>query len=621
MKQTKTISRTTAMPQWQGNSVVLAETKIVADVRVSETLDALYFTPRAFDQGSELVKLIKAAFPDSKVPKRSADGVRVSAQYGAQVIARCPCELDLRLSADTERFLANRERASRVYPVALNQLRRIKDEGHQYAQSIIGDCSGLEVLDHHQVVNIAAMTVPDSFGLCVFDEQGAGKTVTFIFAFDLLVHRDEADAALIIAPKSMVPEWPKDFDRFRAGIHNVAVVSGTAKEKRAAFDIGADVLVTNFETAVSMESELKALLRSRGRRFVLAIDESFFIKSIDAKRTRALRRLREWCERAYVLCGTPAPNAPQDLVQQFNLVDFGIAFDGAEIPEDREAAAPVVQSIVEDRGLFVRHLKSDVLPDLPAKQFHRLYVPMEPVQRRIYEGALRSLILDLEATTESEFKSQLTSFFARRSALLQACSNPAAIAEGYTETPAKLVMLDSLLKDLIEIQGEKVVLWSFYTNSISAICERYSSYGVLRYDGQVTDVKSRREAVRRFQEDDDARLFVANPAAAGAGLTLHKARFAVYESFSNQAAHYLQSLDRIHRRGQGRNVEYLVLLCDESLEIQEYNRLVAKEAAAQSLLGDRASSPVTRETFLSDLKATSSILLGDQRPYTPKKPA
>ena len=53
---------------------------------------------------------------------------------------------------------------------------------------------------------------------------------------------------------------------------------------------------------------------------------------------------------------------------------------------------------------------------------------------------------------------------------------------------------------------------------------------------QVSDVAERREAVRRFQQDADARIFVANPAAAGAGLTLHSARIAIYESLSNQAA-------------------------------------------------------------------------------------
>ena len=195
-------------------------------------------------------------------------------------------------------------------------------------QGMVADSDSLGVLDRHQIVNVAAMTLPDSPGLCVFDEQGAGKTVTFIFAFDLLVERDEADFAVIIAPKSMIGEWPKDLGRFRGDIYRTVVLTGAVREKRRLLAEGADIFVTNFETAVTMESELRALMRARLGRTVLAIDESFFIKSLDAKRTRALRRLREWAGRAYVLCGTPAPNSPSDLVQQFNLVDFGYCFRG-----------------------------------------------------------------------------------------------------------------------------------------------------------------------------------------------------------------------------------------------------------------------------------------------------
>jgi SNF2 family DNA or RNA helicase len=101
---------------------------------------------------------------------------------------------------------------------------------------------------------------------------------------------------------------------------------------------------------------------------------------------------------------------------------------------------------------------------------------------------------------------------------------------------------------------------------------------------------------------------VANPAAAGAGLTLHRARYAIYESLSNQAAHYLQSLDRIHRRGQEREVEYLMLLCQGSIEIQEYATLVRKEAAAQSLLGDQTPVHMTRDAFLADAHEAAHLL-------------
>ena len=598
----------------QSNQVKPAS--IVVDMKVSETSDALYLTPREPAEGSILVKIIKEFLPKGAITRRTVEGIRIPTRYGTQIVDGVE-GLDINLNVETIRFLANRDRANGYYTRLLKDLSEIKLHGVNLARSLITDSDGLDVLDPHQIVNVAAMTLAGGFGLCVFDEQGAGKTVTLIYAFDLLVSRDEADAALIVAPKSMITEWKKDFERFRLDLYRVVIVSGTKRERNVALNSGADVLITNFETVVSMEAELKALFRSHGRRYVLTIDESFFIKSIDAKRTKALRRLREWCDRAYVLCGTPAPNSPRDLEQQFSIVDFGMAFDGKYIPDDREAAGKVIQKTIETRGLYVRHLKSEVLPELPAKRFHRAFVTMEPVQRQIYSDALQSLLHDVEGITDEDFRRRLSNFAARRAALLQICSNPIAVINGYTEIPAKLATLDELFQELIEKQQEKVIVWSFYTKSITALCERYQQYGVLRYDGLVSDVRERRESVRRFQEDDKAMLFIANPAAAGAGLTLHRARYSVYESFSNQAAHYLQSLDRTHRRGQMRDVEYLILLCEDTLEVQEYDRLLNKEKTAQDLLGDRVDTPISRTSFLSDLRTASGLLgQNNQQPYT-----
>ena len=482
---------------------------MVVEVRVSDALDALYLTPREPYKGVDLVQSLRAALPEIVLPKRTAYGVRISASSAVIVLDQVK-DIEFRIDEDIERFVSNRQRSAKAYPRLLTELGRIKTDSLEAAAESIGDSSGLDLLDAHQVKNVAAMVMPEGFGLCVFDEQGAGKTVTFIFAFDLLFARDQVDVALVIAPKSMVPEWPRDFSRFRSDLYRVAVVAGSASRKRELLNSQADVLVTNFETAVSMEAEIKALLRGRLGRCALAVDESFFIKSLDAKRTRAIRRLREWCDRAFVLCGTPAPNAPQDLVQQFNLVDFGLTFEGIAIPETRIEAAPVVQSTIEKKGMFVRNMKADVMPDLPGKRFHRVYVKMEPIQRRAYDQALNDLVLDIESASEGEFNSQFSSFLARRAALLQICSNPGAILKGYAETPAKLVVLDGLLQELVERQSEKVILWSFYTHSVSALVERYKHFGALRYDGKTPDIAMRRDTVQRFQESSDTMLLIAN---------------------------------------------------------------------------------------------------------------
>jgi SNF2 family DNA or RNA helicase len=209
---------------------------------------------------------------------------------------------------------------------------------------------------------------------------------------------------------------------------------------------------------------------------------------------------------------------------------------------------------------------------------------------------------------------------AQRMALLQACSHPSAVVDGYSEVPAKLLALDSLLQELIERRREKVIVWSFYRFSLDAIWTRYQRYHPVRFDGSVSDTAARRDAVRKFQDDDETMLFLGNPAAAGAGITLHRARYAVYESMSNQAAHYLQSLDRIHRRGQRREVEYIVLLCANTLEENEYARLLRKQVSAQELLGDDIIEPPTRRAMLREaIDAAKALGILGLEPRTSEK--
>lgn len=578
-----------------------------ATVKVTASLDALFLVPEAGEE-SALLRAVKDGLGRSgDSVTRSAEGVRVPSVSAGRLDELAP-QVEAKWTPDARRFVENRTWVAASHSDVFAALQRVKREGHDLAEQMLGGSDGTSVLDHHQVVNVAAMTLPQSPGLCVFDEQGAGKTVTFIFAYDLLAERDEADLAVIVAPKSMLGEWPSDLRRFRGDLYRTIVLTGTARQRRRLLTERADIIVTNFETAVAMEAELRALMRARSGRAVLAVDESFFIKSLDAKRTRALRRLREWAGRAYVLCGTPAPNSPTDVVQQFSFVDFGYCFEGVRLPKERGLATPVVQAAIEQRGLFVRHLKADVLPDLPVKRFQRVVVPMADEQSRLYRATLDGLLSDVEAIDERGFAMQRTSFLARRATLLQICSNPCGVSGSYDETPAKMAALDSLVAQLVGRDREKVVIWSFYRASVAAIASRYAKYGAVRYDGSVQEVEARRESVRRFQEDDETMVFVANPAAAGAGLTLHRARVAVYESLSNQAAHYLQSLDRIHRRGQERVVQYVVMLCEGTLEVTEYERLIRKERAAQDLLGDNVDPPVTRETFLANVQEAAALL-------------
>ena len=281
----------------------------------------------------------------------------------------------------------------------------ILGEDADAARTVLSDWSFRVPLDDHQIVNVAAMTLPGGWGACVFDEQGTGKTVTTIGAFDVLVERGDADTLLLAAPKSMVAEWQHEFERFTGDLYAVALVAGKPRERTAALHSGADVLVVGYEAAVRHEDDL-ALLAQR-RKVVLVVDESYNVKNPDAQRTAALRRIREWCKRCYVLCGTPAPNHPDDLVAQFDLVDYGYTFADYRPSGDPEADRATIRSAAEQRGIFTRNLKRQVLPDLPERNFAEVMVELAPTQARIYQGALDDLIIDLESTDEHGYRRQI----------------------------------------------------------------------------------------------------------------------------------------------------------------------------------------------------------------------
>lgn len=565
-----------------------------AEVHVADDGRALELVPRRIDR-SELERRLR----DAPLPIRARRvGRRLKVDFiaGESLLEQAPLELEW--SSDAIRAVRNRRHVREAAASVLESVGQRKSAGVASARSSLGKSGLLDMLDDHQLVNVAVMAAQDGWGACIFDEQGTGKTLTVVAAFDVLVERNEADILLVVAPKSMVAEWEREFSTFAGGLYRVAVTEGSRRKKINALRAGADVVVLNFEGAVALREEL--LLLAKRSRVVLAVDESYNVKNPEAIRTSALGELREWCTRCFVLCGTPAPNSPRDLVAQFDLVDFGFTFSGLTIDDNSPLLRDRIRTAMETRGIYTRNLKATVLPDLPQRQFTEVTVDLAPVQRQLYAAALDELVIDLQAASDSDFRRRIGSFLERRNALLRICSNPVPLAPGYDEVPAKLVALDELLPQYLDA-GEKVVLWSFYRASLDALAARYSQFGLVRVDGSVADVASRREAIRGFQEDDHVRIFLGNPAAAGAGLTLHRARIAVYESMSNQAAHFMQSLDRIHRRGQERDVEYVVLLCHGTLEETEYQRLLDKADAQADVLGDPTPVRPTRQLLLDEL--------------------
>jgi SNF2 family DNA or RNA helicase len=128
------------------------------------------------------------------------------------------------------------------------------------------------------------------------------------------------------------------------------------------------------------------------------------------------------------------------------------------------------------------------------------------------------------------------------------------------------------LKELIEIVEEadgKFIIWANYIYNIESIIDKlkktYGSDSTVSIYGAITP-EQRQDAVRRFQEDDKCRFFVGNPSTGGYGLTLTKASYVVYFSNSYNLEVRQQSEDRAHRIGQTKNVLYIDLVAEKTID-------------------------------------------------------
>jgi len=100
---------------------------------------------------------------------------------------------------------------------------------------------------------------------------------------------------------------------------------------------------------------------------------------------------------------------------------------------------------------------------------------------------------------------------------------------------------------------------------------------------------------RRFHLDSDCMVMIANPAAAGEGISLHTVcHEALYLDRSYVSTHFLQSIDRIHRLGldpsETTNVHIFQTRAPQGLGCVDHSvsrRLATKIRAMQQLLDDR----------------------------------
>lgn len=379
---------------------------------------------------------------------------------------------------------------------------------------------------------------------------GTGKTVTTLTAVDRLLHDELEDGpVLVIAPKRVAENtWSKEADKWEHLRHlRVSRVMGTAAERRAALSAPADLYVVNRENVVWLVDEL-----GKSWRFpVVVIDELSSFKSAQAKRFKALRRVRGRIRRIIGLTGTPRPNGLEDLWAELYLLDQGArlgrtltAFRRDYLTPDRmsghivysyrpqEGAEAKVYDLIADICMSIK--KEDVL-SLPGQIYEDVEIPCPPALLRQYKQFERDKVLEC---LDDDGEIIAGNAAALTNKLLQ-FANGAIYDEDGKVHELHAAKLDALEELLEEAGGEPVLLLYAYKHDADRIRQR---------------IKCRALDTPQDMDDWNAGkipVALAHPASIGHGLNLQEGgHITVWFGLPWSLELYQQANERLNRPGQ-----------------------------------------------------------------------
>lgn len=459
-----------------------------------------------------------------------------------------------------------------------------------------------------------------------FSVPGAGKT-TVTFALHTLT-RQPGNHFLVVAPKAALQAWMDVVDECmqpdaeNEGAEPFTLLDGRESQNRQALKSGTTRFLMSYDLMLRQQGLIAAHLSTNPTHVVL--DESHRMKAgWGSQRGAFLLNISGLPIRRDILSGTPMPQAASDMESQLDFLWPGHGF-GLEISQGK-APREVLGN------LYVRTTKKEL--GLPKAERHFIDVPMSDGQLALY-SVVRNEFLREYSKRLSPGMGDAQFLRARRSVMrmLQLSVNPAlalsamgnddieidsgivdrVLEEGHS---AKMMAVMDHARDLAR-SGQKCVIWTIFTDTILSFASALADlepeciYGGIP-SGDPSDVTTREGKIRRFHEESDCSVLIANPAAAGEGISLHTVcHNAIYADRSYVSTHYLQSIDRIHRLGLPPDQETHIHVYRSkapplvgSIDLSVSRRLVEKIRNMQELLDD----PDLHEIALDEQDADDPI--------------
>jgi hypothetical protein len=379
----------------------------------------------------------------------------------------------------------------------------------------------------------------------IADEQGLGKTVQALATLEA----DDAWPAVVVCPASLKLTWEREAAKWLPHRTRVVVSGRSGAAPRA------DLIIVNYEIVAAHRESL-----SRARPKALVLDESHYCKNPRAKRTHAVRRLAQTLpDKALrlALTGTPVMNRPEEIVAQLRIIGRLDEFGSGARLKRRFTGMGAEERLHWHlrRTCFVRRLKKDVLPQLPAKR--QVVVPVALDNEAEYRLAEKDVIAWLreQPLDLAELNAKVAATL-RAERLAQIGTLKRLAARG------KLAAAVTWIHDFLE-SGEPLVVFAHHEEVQSALLQRFPEAGHLLGRDSAA---ARQATVEAYQDGTGHPLLICSTLAAGHGITLTRASNVAFLELEWTPAAHDQAEDRCHRIGQHDAVTAWYLLAAKTID-------------------------------------------------------
>lgn len=240
--------------------------------------------------------------------------------------------------------------------------------------------------------------------------------------------------------------------------------------------------------------------------------------------------------------------------------------------------------------------------DLPMNyEVPTIYVNMSSLHKEIYEKFSNFTADEKYALAKEEgtsFSDKMINMFQY---MQQAVDNPTCLIKSdkfslfpidlqnkikefdYNRDSSKLTYIDEIVKERVDEDGEKGILWYFHPETMLALKERYKDYNPVVMSADIP-MGNRLGVIKSFLANDKQKILIASINVMNTSVTLVECKWEEYVESTYNYTVYSQSRGRIFRPGQTDITRTYSIRYNGTLDCLQELNLKTKGATLSSLL-------------------------------------